>query len=372
MPSFLVAVALPDQVSRVLAEHAWIVPVVWLAAGMLAGFAGEKFVSVYLYRLAKRTRWHADDVVLRSLRGMPFVWLVLAGAYFAMDTADLPAKWQTLCARTLLVLFLATLTLTASKMASAIVAVYSIRSEGLLPSSSIFRNLTSLAVLICGTLVILDTLGISITPILTALGVGGLAVALALQDTLSNLFSGIQILASQQVRIGDYIKLASGEEGYVTDIRWRNTTMRALANNLILIPNSKLATAITTNYYMPEKAMSVPVEVGVAYDSDLEHVEAVTIEVAREVMKTVRGADANHEPSIRYHTFADSSINFSVNLRGIEFTDQYLIKHEFIKRLQRRYAAEKINIPFPVRTVYLKQESSGANPPQRGGSESPE
>lgn len=372
MPSFLVAVALPAQVSRVLAEHAWIVPVVWLAAGVLAGFAAEKFVSVYLYKLAKRTRWRTDDVVIRSLRGMPFVWLALAGTYFAMDSADLPSKWQTLCAKTLLVLFLATLTLTASRTASAIVAAYSIRNEGLVPSSSIFRNLTSLAVLICGTLVILDTLGISIAPILTALGVGGLAVALALQDTLSNLFSGIQIIASQQVRIGDYIKLASGEEGYVTDIRWRNTTVRALANNLILIPNSKLATAITTNYYMPEKAMSVPVEVGVAYDSDLEHVEAVTIEVAREVMKTVRGAVVEHEPFIRYHTFADSSINFSVSLRGVEFTDQYLIKHEFIKRLQRRYAAENINIPFPIRTVYLKQDAPGPAPEQRGGSGSPE
>ena len=360
MRDFLLTFALPPQASRVLAENPWIVPLFWLALGVLLGIAAEKFVSGYLYRLAKRTRWEADDVLIRSLRGMPFVWIALAGLYFAIDNADLPLKWDTLCSKTLLVLFLATLTLSISRMASAVVALYSIKTPGLVPSSSIFRNLTSLAVFICGTLVILDTLGISITPILTALGVGGLAVALALQDTLSNLFAGIQILASRQVRIGDYIKLASGEEGYVTDIRWRNTTVRALPNNLILIPNSKLATAITTNYYMPETAMSVLVEVGVAYDSDLERVEAVTIEVARDVMKTVHGAVPDHEPFIRYHTFADSSINFSVILRGIEFTDQYLIKHEFIKRLKRRYASENINIPFPIRTVYMKSELAGS------------
>ena len=354
MPLTFLAWALPPQVSSALAEHSWIVPVFWLALGLLLGIAAEKFVSVYLYKLAQRTRWEADDILIRSLRGMPFIWLVLGGAYFALDSADLPLKWQTLCSKTLLVLFLTTLTLTIARMASAMVVLYSVKTPGLLPSTSIFRNLTTLAVIVCGALVILDTLGISIAPILTALGVGGLAVALALQDTLSNLFAGIQILASRQVRIGDYIKLASGEEGYVTDIRWRNTTVRALANNLIMIPNSKLASAITTNYYMPDTALSVSVEVGVAYDSDLERVEAVTIEVARDVMKTVRGGVPEHEPFIRYHTFADSSINFSVILRGVEFADQYLIKHEFIKRLQRRYAAENINIPFPIRTVYLQ------------------
>ena len=354
MRGIFLTITLPSQIAHILAEHPWIVPLCWLIIGILLGIAAEKFISVYLYRLAKRTRWETDDVLIRSLRGMPFIWIALAGIYFAVNSANLPLKWEVLCSKTLLVLFLATLTLSLSRMASAVVALYSIRTPGLVPSSSIFRNLTSLAVLVCGTLVILDTLGISITPILTALGVGGLAVALALQDTLSNLFSGIQILASRQVRIGDYIKLASGEEGYVTDIRWRNTTVRALPNNLILIPNSKLAAAITTNYYMPETAMSVLVEVGVAYDSDLERVEAVTIDVARDVMKTVRGAVPEHEPFIRYHTFADSSINFSVIMRGTEFTDQYLIKHEFIKRLQRRYASENINIPFPIRTVYTK------------------
>jgi small-conductance mechanosensitive channel len=247
----------------------------------------------------------------------------------------------------------------AARIASGLVTLYSGKSEGLLPSTSIFRNLTATVVFLVGALVVLDTLGISITPILTALGVGGLAVALALQDTLSNLFAGIQIIASRQVRIGDYIKLESGEEGYVTDIRWRNTTVRALPNNMILIPNSKLASTITTNYYMPEKEMAVLVQVGVAYDSDLQKVEQVTIDVGKEVMREVQGGIPEFQPFIRYHTFSDSSINFSVILRGKEFVDQYLIKHEFVKRLQRRYQQEGIEIPFPIRTVYMKGKTGG-------------
>jgi small-conductance mechanosensitive channel len=207
-----------------------------------------------------------------------------------------------------------------------------------------------------GVLIMLQSLGISITPIITALGVGGLAVALALQDTLSNLFSGLQILISRQLRPGDYIRLDTGEEGYVADITWRNTTIRALPNNMIVVPNAKLASSIiVTNYYMPEQEMSVLVQVGVAYESDLEKVEKVTIEVAKEVMKEVPGGVPEFEPFTRYHTFADFSINFSVILRAKEVVDQYLIKHEFVKRLHRRYLKEGIQIPFPIRTIHMKE-----------------
>ncbi len=125
---------------------------------------------------------------------------------------------------------------------------------------------------------------------LTALGVGGLAVALALQDTLANLFAGIHILASKTVQPGDYIRLSSGEEGYVEDINWRQTTVRALSNNLVVIPNGQLAKTNMTNFMRPEQQLTILVQVGVAYDSDLEHVERVTTEVVAEVMTEITGA----------------------------------------------------------------------------------
>jgi small-conductance mechanosensitive channel len=234
--------------------------------------------------------------------------------------------------------------------------LYARRIEGTLPATSLFANLTKLLVFLLGALIILQTLNISVTPILTALGVGGLAVALALQDTLSNLFSGLQIIASNQVRLGDYVKLESGEEGYVIDITWRNTAIRALPNNMVIVPNSKLASTLVTNYHQPEKEMSVLVQVGVSYQSDLKKVEQITIDVAQEVMQEVEGGVREFEPFIRYHTFGDSSVNFSVILRGREFTDQFLIKHEFIKRLHERYQQERIEIPFPIRTIHIKKE----------------
>ena len=202
---------------------------------------------------------------------------------------------------------------------------------------------------------ILNTLNINITPFITSLGIAGLAVGLALQDTLSNFFAGLYILISKKIKPGDYISLDSGIEGYVEDITWRNTTIRQLPNNIVIVPNSKLASSIITNYYLPEKELAVLVQVGVSYNSDLEKVEKVTIEVAKEVMKEVPGGVPNFEPFIRYHTFGDFSINFTVILRAQTYVDRYLVTHEFVKRLHKRYKEEGIEIPFPIRTVYLRQ-----------------
>jgi len=96
-------------------------------------------------------------------------------------------------------------------------------------------------------------------------------------------------------------------------------------------------------------------EVGVSYDSDLEKVEKITIETARDVLREVQGGISGFEPLIRYHAFGDSSINFTVILRISEFINQYLVKHEFIKKLHERYKKEGVNIPFPIRTVYMKE-----------------
>lgn len=226
-----------------------------------------------------------------------------------------------------------------------------------LPPTSLLEHLIKILVFVIGALALLRSLGISITPALAGLGIGGLAVALALQRPLGDFFAGIHLILSKQIRIGDYIKLETGEEGYVVDITWRNTTIRQLPNNLVIIPNSRLASLMIINYYQPEKELSVLLNIGVSYSSDLEKVERVTIEVAKEVMKEVPGGVPEFEPFIRYHTFGDFSINFSVILRAKEYTDQFLIKHEFIKRLHRRYRREGIEIPFPIRVVYLREKT---------------
>ncbi|MCD6132169.1 MAG: mechanosensitive ion channel family protein [Candidatus Hydrothermae bacterium] len=316
----------------------------------------KKILLVRLEHLAKKTTVSADDIIIRALKGVVLLWGVLIGILIALQVVTIPENIRNTLWSMTTVAILFSVTIFFANVLGEFVVSYTAKYSETLPSTSIFRNITRLVILIIGFLIILQRIGISISPLLTALGVGGLAVALALQDTLSNLFAGIHILVSKQVRPGDFIKLETGEEGYVVDISWRNTTIRMLPNNLVVIPNSKLASSIVTNYYMPEKMLSVLVSVGVSYDSDLEKVEKIVIEVAKEVMQTVPGGVPEFEPFVRYSSFGDFSINFSVIMRAKEYTDQFLIRHEFIKRLHKRFKKEGIEIPFPITTVYLKKE----------------
>jgi small-conductance mechanosensitive channel len=341
-------------VKRALTVDDLVIAGIWLAAGLVAAFLLRMLLR-WLGKHADRTRWSGDDVIVDALRTVVPWAAIVAGAASAGAALPLTRTVQNHVNQVLTVLLIFVVTVTSARVVAGLVRTVTQSRSGVAGSATIFVNITRILVLAIGFLVVLQTLGISIAPLLTALGVGGLAVALALQDTLANLFAGIHILASKTVQPGDYIRLSSGEEGYVEDINWRQTTVRALSNNLIVIPNGELAKTNMTNFMRPEQQLTILLQVGVAYDSDLEHVERVTNEVIGQVMTEVEGAVADHEPIIRFHTFGDSRIGFTVILGVGEFSDQYRIKHEFIKRLHKRYREEGINIPAPTRTVAIQQ-----------------
>lgn len=294
-------------------------------------------------------------VITGALAGSIALWSSMVGLYIATEIIDLSPAVARVIQHSLVVLVILSVSWTLARVAGAIVTRAAHGVAGHLASTTLLVNVTRIGILTLGLLVVLQTLGVSITPLLTALGVGGLAVGLALQDTLANFFAGIHILTSRQVRPGDYVKLADGEEGYVQDVTWRYTTIRQLPNNLTVVPNAKLASSILTNYYLPDLELAVLVPVGVGYASDLARVETVTVEVGREVMREVGGGVPEFEPFIRYNEFGASSVNLTVILRGREVVDQHLIRHEFIKRLHRRYQVEGIEIPSLIRALQIRQ-----------------
>jgi pimeloyl-ACP methyl ester carboxylesterase len=151
----------------------------------------------------------------------------------------------------------------------------------------------------------------------------GIISALALRVLFTRVvvwtIGGLVLLTSRKVQPGDFIQLDNGMEGYVEDTNWRNTILRQLPNNLLVVPNATVASSIVTNYHLPEHELSVTISCGVSYESDLERVERVTVEVGQEVMHEVKGGVPEHEPTVRYNTFGDSSICFNVGLReGID------------------------------------------------------
>lgn len=320
---------------------------------LLVGLLIAKAVERRLHRAASLTSIQADDILAAALRPLISWWFFTAGLFAAkLLMADyLTPKYEKVADKVLITLMIGSVTVALSRVAADSMKLYALRSTGVRSSSSLFVTLSRFGVYVLGLLVLLQALGVSVTPILGALGVGGLAVALALQPTLANAFSGIQLLASGTIRPGDFVEL-EGRRGYVEDINWRYTTIRQLPNNLTIVPNSLLSESIFTNCFLPSRDMSVVIGCGVAYGSDLELVERTVIEVARETMASMPNGTPAFDPFVRFRAFGDSSIDFDTILRVSEIADQYLLQHEFIKRLHARFEEVGIKIPFPQRVIH--------------------
>lgn len=331
----------------------WILPIGFILAGLLAGIIGEKFIFKKLKLFVTQKQIPGGEIIFQSLHRMTFIWFAIAGFFWAILTSPLKPDVAGVLHKFLTIIVLYSVTLVLARLSAGFVSLFLRKTKGV--SVSLLSNLAKSVVLGLGTLILLQTLGVQITPIITTLGISGLAVGLALKDTLENLFSGFYLILSKQVRTGDYVKLEANHEGYVIDISWRHTTIRELSNNVIIVPNSKLASAIFTNYHLPVKEITLTINVGVDYESDLEHVESVTVQVAKEVMQQIAPELIENEPYIRFNNFGDFSIDFTLYMRVNEFFDQRIGKHLFIKKLHKSYQQEGIKIPFPSRELYLQE-----------------
>jgi len=349
-----------------LLEAAWAVGILLVSAlvawGILLGLRyGQQ-------KLQKQAKPALSSQLLESLSRPLFLLLVFEGLILALSSLSYLATWRPVLGKAgiAVVIVLATYGLTRI---GGVLLVWYLRSrtvrrraridEGLI---RFLRRIMVLIIYAVGILVLLDYLEITITPIVAGLGIGGLAVALALQPLLANFFASTQIISDRIVRVGDYIELDSGVRGYVTDVGWRSTRIRTPFNNMVIIPNSRLADSVITNYYGPKMEVGVMVNCGVSYSSDLAHVENVVLTVAREVIEELDEADKTFEPWFSYEEFGDSNINFWVWLQATDRIGSFRVKSELIKRLHARFDQEGITINYPVRTTYL-QWANGPQPP---------
>jgi small-conductance mechanosensitive channel len=252
-------------------------------------------------------------------------------------------------------LYIFSATMVIARVISGMIDIRSKYEDSESASSSILGHIVRAIIYCLGLIFILHNFDIAIAPLVTALGVGGLAVALALQSTLSNLFAGLQIIASGKINIGDFVQLETGQKGFIRDITWRNTAIETAQNNFIIVPNSKMADSIVENFFLVNKEITINVLVGVGYESDLDKVENVSIEVAKEILDKAEGGVKEFQPFVRFYNFGDSSIDLKIFLRVSEYANQFKITSDFIKELQKRFKTEGINIPFPIRTVHLNK-----------------
>ena len=322
------------------------IPAFTILVSAIVFFIVRSIAFKFLHQWAEKSESKAGDVIITIIRTPSIYWCIAIALYLGLELSDLPRKYVLYLDRAIYVIVILSITIAVANLSVKIFENYARKFTIPLPTTGIIHGVVKGSVLTVGFLIILNILGISITPLLTALGVGGLAVALALKDTLSNLFAGLHIIASRQINPGNYIKMSTGEEGYVTDITWRSTTLKGPANNILIIPNATLASANVINYDLPDKEIAIAVKVTASYSSDLNKIENIAIDVGKKVLETIPGGVPDFLPSVRYSTFGDFGIDFSVNLKVKEFADQYLVKHEFIKMLHQRFNEEGIEFPI--------------------------
>ena len=334
----------------------WLVPLAIVAGGTLAGMIFKRVVHSRLIKAAERSKWEGDNVILAAVESQIVLWFFLLALSLALRDVPIEEHYGLYISMILKIILIASITHASAKLVVGLLDIWSKQQGGGFPSTTIFTNIVWITVYAIGLLIILDSLNVSIAPMLTALGVGGLAVSLALKDTLSDVFAGLHILLSKKVQPGDFISLDSGEMGYIQNISWRNTKMLERSNNIIHIPNTKLSSAIIKNYDSGDPSFSVKIPVGVGYNSDLDQVGKVVMEVATELHSTMEEVNKDAEPSFKFRGFGESSIDLAVYFRGNKYGDQNPIIHEFIKRLHKRFNQEGIEIPYPMRTVIQRSE----------------
>ena len=338
-----------EQVAKYLMEN-WrelVWPAVLFAVVVATGWVLRHIVYARLRRPARSTAIRIE--LIESLHGPLLLWILILAIHLAVEYSDVPRSVTHWTAKILLALWIISLTLVLSRLSGRMVRSHSTRLEGALPVSTLTEVLASLVIWILGLLTLLDQVfDIDIRAILAALGVGGLAVALALQDTLSNLFAGFYVSVARQIRIGDFVKIDAGQSGYVQDIGWRSTTLKDLSGSLIFIPNNKLAQSIVTNYNLPQRPIGFGIVVPVTYDSDPSQVERLLNEVGAAAVGQVPGLLKEPPPSTKFNPgFGKTSMDFTLDCQVAEYADQFLVQHELRKRIYRRLREEGVRFRPP-------------------------
>ncbi len=356
----------PSYLSRFgVGDPAWLDPT--LAASifviaLIVSFLVGKLLFPLIIRLTRWTPTDLDTRLVQSVRWPITFAILLLGAYLAftvpVDLSDGQQKAVNTIAGALGVL------LGVYGMASLVSTSFDWYVKNVAPRTKtsfddqlfpLFRRIAIGLVYGLGALLFLDQLHINISPLIAGLGLGGLAVALAIQPTLANLFAGTYVMTEGVFTPGDYIELENGIAGYVLDVGWRSVRMRTWGNNLVVVPNSKFAETIITNYQMPFPAVNVFLNCGVSYDSDLYHVERVSLEVMEAVLDSHPDGVKEYGSYFGYESFGDSNVDFWLFLQAKDRFGSFRLKTALMEHLHQRFKEEGIVINYPVRTLQFPE-----------------
>lgn len=330
-----------------------------IVVGTVVGAQLVAWLLRLLRKLTSRSKTKLDDYMIKAVARMIRLGLIIAGVLYAIYYLWPEAQIGSyLLSDLYVVIGFIWGGLAVQKIERAVSKWYTdeLGSKTGKSSQTIFSfidSLSAMGIWLIVLMLILQRFGVEIGPLLAGLGIVGVALALGLQDTLSGIFSALYIAVDQPLRIGDYVRLSDGTEGFVEDISWRSVRLETFAENTIVIPNSQIAKMTITNYYLPKARTGATVPFGVSYNADLDKVEKAALEESARVMKELGVED--YEPVFRVSEFGDSAIDCKVILRAGEYADRGKLISDVMRAIKKRFDKEKIEIPFPQLDVHTKK-----------------
>ncbi len=316
-------------------------PLAIVAGALVVGFLVERLIHSFAVKFFERREpgardaWRLGRRLARSFNGIIITWFGLAA--FRSVLGELPLKPSALPAieHTATAILIVTIAILCARIFIAFIRTYSTPHERAVQSITLIQNIVRAVIYVIGIVAILHAYGVAITPLLAALGVGGLAVALALQDTLSNFFAGIYIIISRHIDPGDYVKLDSGQEGIILDIAWRVITLATPSGTLIIVPNSKFSTSIITNFDRPDRSVLVTIDIPLEQTTTAPALEQAAMDAAREAADTMKGL-AESAPTLQFTALTATGATLQLSIKIKDFSRAAEMRHEILTRLYSR------------------------------------
>ncbi|MBI3260239.1 MAG: mechanosensitive ion channel family protein [Ignavibacteriae bacterium] len=341
--------------------HGMIIPVSIILGSIIVGLLLRGLVGWWVKRIINRLGWSRAAQFSIIIKHPFLYWSILLGIAIAIRYIAVipwaipyivPCLWGG---------FILLLSQTIARIATQVIAIRSDNTRHA-PSSTLILKITQFSIYIIAIVLILNSFGVNIAAIIAALGIGGLALALALQDTLSNIFAGIYITLAGQISVGNFIKISDAKfveqaEGFVIDISWRTTVLRRLDGNMVVLPNNVLSQATVVNYILPDVLCRVSMKVSVDTSADIALVQKILQEVV---------SQQENVSSIQIHLFEihEIAIDFMVFFVVDNPDAQFSIRSEIVKAVMHKFNEEYIMLKSIVNTngAMLQQFAFSSQP----------
>ncbi|MCK9438774.1 MAG: mechanosensitive ion channel family protein [Patescibacteria group bacterium] len=332
---------------------AGLILILFFLASKIITFLTER----YFKKWSQKTETKLDDLIIEKLKP-PFIYvLIVLGLQIALKQLDFTYLWlERIIDSTLAVFLIYTATIVFDIIIRFWIEVFKKKNNSKMVDSlsPLFKKTTIVVLLIIGLVWILDIWGFNVAPFLASMGIAGFVIGFAMQDSLKNIFGGVSLILDKTLQVGDKVSLEGGELGIVHSVTIRSTKIRTFDNELITIPNGRLAEMKIKNFTQPNLKLRVIVNFSTAYGSNIDKIK----EVVFNSLNKIEGVEKEPAPNAIMLELADSGLDwqarFWVNDQSIAFDK----KLEALENIYNDLNQNGISIPLPSRTVYLKNENS--------------